>query len=162
MIGSFVGVVIGSIFVSMILGFLIFMAPAFIPKMGKKWDPVFDFSQKHSMKVGTALFLLALTLNLTVFIPYVYSDGIKKGNLTKITKKGFIFKTFEGQINMGGMTSDSNGNMTANVFNFSILDPEVFKQLQSKEGAVVSLKYSQFLRVPLTKGDTNYIITELK
>ena len=94
-------------------------------------------------------------------IPYVYSDGIKTGSITKFTQKGLIFKTWEGQLNLGGMVSDGDGGMVANVWNFSVQDPIIAEQLQSLQGRV-SLKYDQHILVPIYEGSTNYIITDIK
>ena len=40
-----------------------------------------------------------------------YSEGTRSGNLIKVSKKGVIFKSFEGQLNIGGI-SMASGNGT--------------------------------------------------
>jgi hypothetical protein len=41
-----------------------------------------------------------------------YSQGSRVGIITKFSEKGFLFKTWEGQLNLGGITTstDNNGN----------------------------------------------------
>lgn len=111
-----------------------------------------------AMVVSTVILTLAFS-----FVPvyYTYSDGTKTGTLTKITQKGFIFKTYEGQLNLGGMVSDGDGGMVANVFNFSIKDKHIFEQLSQSQDKRVKLKYNQYLNVPIPVGDSNYIITNV-
>jgi hypothetical protein len=51
-----------------------------------------------------------------------YSSGYRTGYLTKFSEKGMIYTTWEGEINLGGFASDSEGKVTANVFQFSLDD----------------------------------------
>ena len=61
---------------------------------------------------------------------YTLSDGNRSGVLFKISRKGILFKTYEGQLHLGGsiqMTDQS-------VWNFSAESAAVYEKLQQFEG----------------------------
>lgn len=96
-------------------------------------------------------------------IDYVYSEGERTGVITKFTNKGLLFKTWEGQMNLGGVVSNGDGGVTANVWNFSVTDPEVVRQLilATKINARVTLSYEEYLLLPRSEANTNYLITKI-
>lgn len=52
-----------------------------------------------------------------------YSNGVRTGYLLKFSNKGFAFKTWEGQMNLGGLKeiSDKSGtSYVANTWDFSL------------------------------------------
>lgn len=75
------------------------------------------------------------------------SDGKRIGTLTKFSYKGVFVKSYEGELNMGGLRSrtDDNGNrsMVANVWQFSVTNPQIAQQLDNLLGKEVVLKYHQ-------------------
>jgi uncharacterized protein YxeA len=85
-----------------------------------------------------------------------YSEGFRAGKLVKISHKGVIFKTWEGEISQG--VSDSQ------VFIFSVEDDkkEVIKQLQKHQGEYVKLTYKERYRTFPWLGDTRYFITKVE
>lgn len=143
--------------IAIILGF-VYLADRFyfIRKIYEKVD-------KH-FSTGGLLFALFIPLVIaTSFtsIPYEYSNGTKGGSLTKFTQKGLIFKTWEGQLNLGGMVTNGDGGMVANVWNFSVTDPAIISKLQKAKGRV-ELDYSQKLLVPINQGSTSYKIIGMR
>jgi hypothetical protein len=57
---------------------------------------------------------------------YTVSDGTRTGILFKISKKGYVFKTYEGQLHLGAselMTEQS-------VWDFSVKNAETYQKLQ--------------------------------
>jgi hypothetical protein len=107
--------------------------------------------------LGSALFLyLALTVN--------YSTGQRAGRVIKFSKKGVVFKTYEGQLHLGGFADD--GDINASQFSFSVRskDDKVMKDLQSAmdKGYRVKLYYEQkYLTLPFI-GETTYYITQVQ
>jgi len=93
-------------------------------------------------------FLTLLFLAKFVLIDYVVSDGKRVGNLTKITKKGKVFKTWEGTIDEG-----YGENLTTH---FSVKDEKLAQELYAYEGKQVILYYEEhFIGFPR---DTKYNI----
>ena len=91
------------------------------------------------------------------FIYFVtFSDGIRSGELIKISHKGVIVKTWEGQI--------SQGISGAQIFEFSVLDKdqEVIDKLQEYQGEYVKLEYVERYATFFWLGDTKYFITSVE
>jgi hypothetical protein len=101
---------------------------------------------------GFLLFLL--------FAMYVdYSDGDRAGNIVKLSHKGVLFKTWEGELNMGALV-DGNGG----TWHFSVTDKKVVADVEDamKHGYRVSLTYEEkFIRL-FWRGDTKYFVTKVE
>ncbi len=115
------------------------------------------------MKKIIAIVVLVLILALALFVfvsGWTYSDGSRAGYLIKISKKGVLFKTYEGELNLGGL---SDGETTAiinqNIWKFSSLDEDVYKELQKYEGQRISVNYRQVYRNFPWQGETDYFVT---
>jgi hypothetical protein len=116
------------------------------------------------------LFILLLVVGYVYWFYYsVYSDGSREGVLMKISRKGNIFKTYEAEILQPGFRSGS-GAVMANTFKFSVVVPEVAKQLETVAGQTVKVHYVQYRRALPWRGDNydtdnaesgQYIVTEL-
>ena len=92
---------------------------------------------------------------------YTYSSGTRTGFLIKISEKGYVFKTCEGQLNLGGVEATPESGITGNVWNFSIKSNAIHKDLQKFEGQKVTLHYSEINKAMPWQGDTNYFITKV-
>lgn len=90
------------------------------------------------------------------FIYYVpYSEGVRSGELIKISHKGFLVKTWEGEI--------SQGISNAQIFSFSIMDnkEEIITELKQYQGKKVTLEYEERYKTFFWWGDTRYFITKV-
>jgi len=106
-----------------------------------------------------------LSIGLVVFMAgyYIYrtytiSEGTRTGTLFKISKKGVVFKTYEGQLHLGGsavMTQQS-------VWDFSAANGAVYNTLQNYEGKIVKCHYKQMVHAFPWQGDTDYIVYEVE
>ena len=105
--------------------------------------------------------LILAFLPLTGCGDFVYSSGNRAGTVTKFSHKGFFCKTWEGELLMGGMKQTQEGNLQANVFQFSVVDPEIVKQVSValENGQRVSLVYEQVLIPWVCDQETGYRIT---
>jgi hypothetical protein len=113
--------------------------------------------------------LLALVGVVAIFsISYwgTYSEGIRSGMVVKISKKGWVFKTYEGQLNLQTFGANKSPNMVSESFEFSVDadKQEVIKVLEeaSLSGERVSLKYAERLAKFFWRGDTKYFVTEVE
>ena len=100
------------------------------------------------------LFLLAATYAFIYYVPY--SEGTRSGELIKISRKGVLIKTWEGEI--------SQGISGAQIFSFSVLDKEeeVIKDLDEYQGQYVKLRYMERYATFPWLGDTKYFITSVE
>ena len=114
------------------------------------------------------LFLLAFL----IFIGYVcfilfanYSEGARSGYVVKISRKGVIFKTNEGELNFGfPQVSTGPGVNTQNIWNFSVPNDEVALQIQkaAESGQKVTLFYKQKYKQLFFRGDTEYLVYKIE
>jgi hypothetical protein len=87
-----------------------------------------------------------------------YSGGERVGHIIKISKKGYVFKTWEGQLN--------TGEIQQGLWEFSVKqdDTEILDQLLEamKIGNRVALHYDEkYVSLPFL-GDTKNFITEVE
>ena len=93
-----------------------------------------------------------------------YSEGNRSGRLINVTKRGFIFKTYEGELDMGGistMRQPAGKTGITSVWNFSVNsnNEELIDQLQRLGGHNVQLRYEErFFRL-IWEGETKYFVT---
>ena len=106
--------------------------------------------------ITIAVFILSIAGYFTIIYYASYSEGVRSGELIKFSHKGFIFKTWEGEI--------SQGISGTKIFAFSVLDnnPEVISDLQLLEGQYVKLTYVEKYKTFPWWGDTRYYIKEVK
>jgi hypothetical protein len=86
-----------------------------------------------------------------------YSDGERAGFLQKFSRKGWICKTWEGEILLTSMPG-----AIPERFEFSVRDDAVARQLMAAMGKRVALSYSQHKGVPSACfGETEYFIEKV-
>lgn len=93
-----------------------------------------------------------------ITLSYDYSEGERAGFVQKFSKKGWICKTWEGELAMVNLP----GAMPE-IFHFSVRDDAVAEQLNRTMGQRVTLHYEQHLGVPTSCfGETDYFVTEVR
>jgi len=99
--------------------------------------------------------VVVLILGLLVYWFYynVYSDGERKGMLIKITRKGNLFKTYEGE-----MWLSCRQLVNVEKFQFSIVDEKLADSLSSLQDECIKVFYHQFRHSLPWRGDSPYII----
>ena len=99
------------------------------------------------------LALSALYYSVIYFVPY--SEGVRSGELIKISNKGVLYKTWEGEI--------SQGISGAQIFKFSVEsgEKESIEKLQKLQGRYVKVTYIERFGSFFWLGDTKYFITKV-
>jgi len=98
--------------------------------------------------------LLAGTVYTYWYYYKVYSTGVRDGRLLKFSRKGYVFKTYEGQLQYG-IGSINSGSYNPNYFYFSVADQSVADSLDKCAGKMVNLHYVQYMRSLPWRGE-NY------
>lgn len=93
---------------------------------------------------------------------WTFSEGTRAGELIKVSKKGVVFKTFEGQLNLGGFQSSDNAGIVGNIWEFSTTQPEVYTRLQELEGKKIKLHYRQRYKPMPWQGKTDYFVHKVE
>lgn len=78
----------------------------------------------------------------------IYSEGSRYGMLKKFSRKGNIFKTYEGEIVILDLFSNGMKGSSSNTFYFSVADPKVANDLQAildnGESKFITVHYLQY------------------
>ncbi len=112
------------------------------------------------MKKVLGFILLGIILISAVYYSFIYfvpySEGVRSGELIKISRKGVMVKTWEGEI--------SQGISGAQIFSFSVEDnqKEVIDKLQEFQGRYVKVTYKERYGILFWLGDTKYFITHVE
>jgi hypothetical protein len=116
-------------------------------------SPVF---QKIFTRLGFAVLsvLLAFALYVWAVLSWSYSEGERAGFLQKVSYKGWICKTWEGELSLVAIPGAAPEK-----FLFTVRDDAVAQQLNAVAGKRVTLKYEQHRGLPTTCfGDTDYFV----
>ena len=91
-------------------------------------------------------------------VSWNYSSGERVGWVQKLSKKGWVCKTWEGELSMVAMP----GAMPEK-FLFTVHDNAVADKINHVIGKRVSLSYEQHIGIPSTCfGDTQYFVTAVQ
>jgi hypothetical protein len=125
---------------------------------------------KGSIDIEILALIIVLLISMSpwllkfVGISAVYSEGQRTGTIMKVSKKGFLWKTWEGEILLGGVKSNGDGETVPASWEFTIPDDELAKQgvdLADK-GSRVTVTYKELWKTTHWQGATDYMVTELK
>ena len=104
-----------------------------------------------------AIIIGGIALWTWVTLSYDYSDGERAGYVQKFSRKGWLCKTWEGElalVNLPGAMPE--------IFHFTVRDNATAKRIQATVGKRVALSYEQHIGVPTSCfGDTQYFITDV-
>ena len=114
------------------------------------------------------ILVLAIVIGLLIlsfFYFGVYSKGERVGTLMKLSEKGLIFKTHEGQLNIEAFGAVRSQNFVSQTFEFSVENKrqDVIGKLKQamSEGRRVNIKYiERYWKVPW-RGDTKHFVREV-
>ncbi len=124
--------------------------------------------KKTIIKVVVILFLLGgLGSGLFFFVATKasYSEGNRTGRIMKFSKKGYIFKTYEGTLDLANISRNQQG-VIASTWDFSVLPDteEVAKQMDKAmtENKAVKVYYEEKYFQFSWRGDTKYFVTKVE
>jgi hypothetical protein len=115
--------------------------------------------------LATALLIVLLTplviFSLWAWVAqgWVYSSGDRAGYIQKLSKKGWLCKTWEGELAM----IPPPGTVTPQLFSFTVRNDSLARILEQDLGKRVSLTYEQHKGIPTSCfGETEYFITNVR
>lgn len=114
-----------------------------------------------------AIIIIILLLGLGIFTYikwfYVFSDGTKTGQLNRISKTGYVFKTYEGDmILLGYGNRGAGGTVQSNEFKFSAVNSEVYEQLREYTGRRVTVHYKEYFGTLPWRGYEKSIVDKVE
>lgn len=110
------------------------------------------------LAVVVVLGALLFALYVWIALSYNYSEGERAGYVQKFSRKGWVCKTWEGELAMVNLP----GAMPE-LFNFTVRDEAVARQLNENMGKRVTLHYAQHVGLPTSCfGETQYFVTGVR
>ncbi len=104
------------------------------------------------------LFFLFFAFIYYLYCNYTYSEGSRAGMLMKFSRKGNIFKTYEGELNLGGINPLPGNTIANNIWSFSVKEDSIGKLLEDKEGHILRLHYKEKKKNLPWQGETPYFV----
>lgn len=97
-------------------------------------------------------------LYLAVVLNFSYSDGDRTGYLQKFSRKGWVCRTYEGELAMTTVPG-----VAPIVWNFSVWDEAVAREINSLLGKRVVIHYREYRGIPTNCfGETDYYVDGIK
>jgi hypothetical protein len=121
-----------------------------------------SFARRHWGKLLLAAVVAvpatAVAVWTAIAMSYSYSSGDRTGYIQKFSKKGWLCKTYEGEIAMVNVPGQ-----IANTFQFTVRDDSVAALINQAQGKRVALTYEQHKGAPTSCfGETQYFVTGVR
>jgi hypothetical protein len=92
-----------------------------------------------------------------ISLHWAYASGERAGFVQKLSRKGFLCKTWEGELAMVSLPGT-----VSEKFLFTVPDDAVAANINASIGKRVALSYEQHLGIPVSCfGDTGYFVTKV-
>ena len=102
--------------------------------------------------------ILALAGFTWLTLHWSYSDGERAGLLQEFSRRGWICKTYEGEMVLATVAT-----VNAEKFLFTVRDADIAKQLTGYIGDHITVHYEQRKWIPTSCfGDTEYFVTSVQ
>ncbi|MBP4138827.1 6-phosphogluconate dehydrogenase [Flavobacterium geliluteum] len=104
--------------------------------------------------VAAGLFVAAVYFAFVYYVPY--SEGYRSGELIRMSHKGVLMKTWEGELSQGVSGSQ--------IFRFSVLDTDqkVVDDLNKFQGQYVKLTYEERYKTFSWWGESRFYVTAVE
>ena len=120
------------------------------------------FFRRHRWKIilfgFLAVVVAAGSLWTLITLTFSYSDGDRVGYVQKFSHRGWLCRTWEGELAMTPVPG-----ATPQIFSFTVRDDDTVKRIKEAEGKRVALHYKEKRGIPSSCfGDTSYFISEIR
>jgi hypothetical protein len=124
-------------------------------------------SKKGHFFRNLLIIILVIICGISVFLYFgIYDEGVRAGNVVRISKKGIIFKTYEGQLNLQSFGALKGTTPFAETFDFSVEKgkPDVIRELEAValSGERVNLHYIKRYSVFPWRGGSKYFVVSVE
>jgi hypothetical protein len=112
-----------------------------------------------------SLIVIVLIIFFYIKYFYTYSDGYRAGLLQKFSRKGILFKTYEGELVLSSVAGTSGNNsavIASEKFYFSVKSDSLAAQFDTLQGRSVIVHYHQKKSPVFWRGDSPYLVDGVK
>jgi hypothetical protein len=116
--------------------------------------------RRWPLLIGALIALPALLIAawMAITLNYTYSQGERAGYIQKLSQKGWICKTWEGELAMVNMPGAAQER-----FPFTVRSDSIAKLMTNMMGSRVAITYEEHRGVPGSCfGETDYFVTNAK
>ncbi len=120
----------------------------------------FTLTRAHKLIIAAVLIvpLIVFALYTWSALTWTYSSGERAGYVQKLSKKGWICKTWEGEMALVSIP----GTMSEK-FYFTVRDDSIAARINQTIGKRVALTYKQHKGIPTSCfGETEYFVADVK
>jgi hypothetical protein len=112
----------------------------------------------RSLAIVLLILVVAFSSYTWLTLTWSYSQGERAGYVQKFSRKGWVFKTWEGELAMVSIP----GTLPEK-FYFSVRNDSVAAKINATIGNRVALVYDQHIGVPLNWwAETEYFVTDIR
>ena len=135
--------------------------PSDKPDASEAPPPAPEKKKRNKLLIGLLILVMVpaiiIALWIWVTLGYTYAMGERAGYVQKISKKGWLCKTWEGELAMANLP----GTMPQ-IFTFTVRSDSIAHVLEQNAGKQVSLTYEQHRGIPSSCfGETEYFVTRV-
>jgi hypothetical protein len=106
---------------------------------------------------GLLLFIVGFGLYTYATLSYSYSKGERVGFVQKLSQRGWLCKTNEGDLAMVNIAGQQ-----AEIFHFTVRDDAVAKKIETFAGHKVAIQYEEHRGIPSSCfGDTTSFVVDV-
>ena len=132
------------------------------PEPAESLEPRSSFIRRHWGKTAIAAVILVPALIFTIWagitLSYSYSDGNRVGYVQKLSRKGWLCKTWEGELQISNIPGSA-----PILFQFTVRSDSLAHAIEALAGRQVQLQYEQHVGVPSDCfGETEYFVTGVR
>jgi hypothetical protein len=113
--------------------------------------------------LGILVGVIVLVMALIFYFRYgrPFGEGVKAGTLNYVVYKGWLWKTYEGEVILAGFQNKVNSSLQSNEFTFSIDNEAVAKRLELASGKEVQLHYYEYVGTLPWRGVSKFIVDSI-
>ncbi|NLA50066.1 MAG: hypothetical protein GX876_11470 [Bacteroidales bacterium] len=115
-------------------------------------------SVKKIIRWIIAFLILVLAVFIYVNYFHTFSEGYRAGILQKFSRKGVIFKTYEGEIIMGGLASENETILSTEKFLFTMVNKDLVRQFDTLQGQNVIVHFIQKNGALFWRGESKFLV----
>lgn len=110
------------------------------------------------------IILVVLIVGMIIYWKYsfTYSDGYRAGLLQKFSRKGNIFKTYEGEMILSSVQSSANVAIASEKFLFSVMNKNLANQFDRLQGENIVVHYEEKNSTLPWRGESCYIVDSVR
>ena len=137
------------------------MSPFFATTKSETWNRAVRGTKKFFRWIISLLIIfLAVFIYIKYF--YTYSEGYRAGLLQKFSKKGVIFKTYEGEMILSSVATSKEIAIASEKFFFTMINKDLIRQFDTLQGQNVIVHYIQKNGTIFWRGDSKYLVDSVQ